>query len=125
MARDGLERTGILKTSGTLEFILPDKNKIKRILRAYGNLDPEVGYKQGFPNIVTLLLHYISPEPSSETDAESQAIALGEEDVFFCLFRIMHSLNWREHYLKPYTRNTYLVKELDSLISFHLPRLHA
>ena len=71
MARDGLERTGILKTSGTLEFILPDKNKIKRILRAYGNLDPEVGYKQGFPNIVTLLLHYISPEPSSDSDAES------------------------------------------------------
>ena len=44
MERDGLHRAGILKESDTSDFVLPDKHRIKRILRAYGNLDPEVGY---------------------------------------------------------------------------------
>ena len=37
----------------------------------------------------------------------------------------MHSLNWREHYLKPFSRGPYLVKEIDSLIQFHIPALYA
>ena len=48
-----------------------------------------------------------------------------EEDVFYCLVRVMHELNWRDHYLKPYTRMPFIVKELDGLMSLHLPELHA
>ena len=42
--KDGIERAGILKQIGTSDFVIPDETKIKRILRAYGNQDPEVGY---------------------------------------------------------------------------------
>lgn len=114
--KDGIERAGILKDADTQTFVTPDEVKMKRILRAYGNQDPDVGYHQGFPNIVTLLLHMISPEPSTEFEIAAQTVTTSEEDVFFCLFRIMHSLSWREHYLPPFARNPFLVKELDSLI---------
>ena len=42
--KDGVERAGILQESGTNIFVKPDEHKIKRILRAYGNQDPDVGY---------------------------------------------------------------------------------
>ena len=86
--------------------MIPDKQKLFRILRAYGNFDTKVSYAQGYPFIVTMLLHYIS----------------NEEDVFFCLLKIMGNLNWRQHFLKPY-RQPDIVNELHELISLYIPDL--
>jgi len=49
-------------------MIWPDTQKLTRILHAFGNMDPEVGYKQGYPCIATLLLKYISPKQANEVD---------------------------------------------------------
>ena len=54
-----------------------------------------------------MLLHYIS----------------SEEDVFFCLLKIMGDLNWRQHFLKPY-RQPDIVKELHELISLSIPNVY-
>ena len=55
----------------------------------------------------------------------SQKFSKGEEDVFYCLVRIMHELNWREHYLPPYSRMPFIVKEFHGLIALHIPELYA
>ena len=69
---DGVERAGLLEAKDSKKFIQPETQKIKRILHAFGNMDPEVGYYQGYPYIVTLLLHYISPGPATELETVSK-----------------------------------------------------
>ena len=77
------------------------------ILRAYGNLDRDVYYEQGYSWIVSMLLYYIEDE----------------ETVFSILCRLMRDLNWRHHYIKPYRMPT-IVRELHDLVQLHLPNLH-
>ena len=110
------------------KFILPDEMKMKRILHVYGIMDPEVGgfgYHQGYPNIVTLLLKYISPAPTTDLEKMSKMWSKTEEDVFYCLHRIMHGLNWREHYLPPYSKQKLILEELTDLVLKHIPELYA
>lgn len=57
----------------------PDAVKIGNIIKAFGNLDSELGYNQGYNFIISLLLRFIDDE----------------EDVFWCLLVIMSSMNWR------------------------------
>ena len=88
--------------------IMPDPQKMFNILRAYGNLDREVYYEQGYSWIVSMLLYFIE----------------SEEEVFCILCKLMRDLNWRYHYIKPY-RMPQIVSELHDLIQLHLPVLHA
>ena len=122
---DGVERAGLLEAKDSATFITPDTQKITRILHAFGNMDPEIGYQQGYPNIVTLLLHHISPEPTTEVEQMTKVFSKSEEDVFYCLMRVMHDLNWRDHFLPPWARMPFIVKELRGLIGLHLPELYA
>ena len=88
--------------------IKPNKESLFRVLRAYGNFDRKVSYAQGYPFIVTMLLHYIS----------------SEEDVFFCLLKIMGNLNWRQHFIDP-ERQPQVVKELHAYICLHVPKVYS
>lgn len=54
----------------------PDPAKLKNIIKAYGNIDLEVGYNQGYNYIISLLLRFIADE----------------EDVFWCLLTIMSNM---------------------------------
>jgi len=61
-------------------------NKVFNVLKAYGNLDPEISSTVGFNVFVVLLLLY-------EDD---------EEKVFWMLVRIMIDFNWRENFKPDY-----------------------
>jgi hypothetical protein len=50
-----------------------DKTKLLNVIKAYGNLDLDFGYNQGYNFIVSLLLIFIDDE----------------EDAFWCLTQIM------------------------------------
>mmetsp|Transcript_27677 Transcript_27677/g.36949 ORF Transcript_27677/g.36949 Transcript_27677/m.36949 type:complete len:121 (+) Transcript_27677:1301-1663(+) len=88
-------------------MIEADEDKLERVLHAYGVFDPEVFYKQGYVFVVTLLFHYLHDE----------------ESVFFALCWIMHSLNWRAHFIEPFPRMEIITTELRHYITFSLPRL--
>jgi len=66
------------------QFYSPNSEKVKNIITAYGNLDAELGYNQGYNFIVTLLLRFVPDE----------------ENAFWCLVHIMNGLNWRECFLE-------------------------
>eukprot|EP00351_Strombidinopsis_sp_SopsisLIS2011_P005940 CAMPEP_0116870546 /NCGR_PEP_ID=MMETSP0463-20121206/481_1 /TAXON_ID=181622 /ORGANISM="Strombidinopsis sp, Strain SopsisLIS2011" /LENGTH=130 /DNA_ID=CAMNT_0004507245 /DNA_START=1175 /DNA_END=1569 /DNA_ORIENTATION=- len=74
----------------THEFVVKDvetgNNKVFNVLKAYGNLDPEISSTVGFNVFVVLLLLY-------EDD---------EEKVFWMLVRIMIDFNWRENFKPDY-----------------------
>ncbi len=86
-------------------MIRADEHKLVRVVRAYGNFDPEVFYKQAYVFVVTLLFHYLHEE----------------EDVFYALCRIMVTLGWREHFIEPYPRVAQISTELQNYITFSLP----
>lgn len=77
-------------------MIAADESKLERVLHAYGVFDPEVSYKQGYVYMVTLLFYYLHDE----------------EDVFFALCWIMHTLNWRAHFIEPFPRMEIITTEL-------------
>jgi hypothetical protein len=60
-----------------------DEWKLKNVIRAYGQMDPEVGYSQGYNYIIALLLRFI-PE---------------EETAFWCFLKIMTDMNWRRFFI--------------------------
>ena len=102
-------RYGLMSSSQPeRSFILPDPQKMFNVLRAYGNLDRQVYYEQGYSWIVSMLLYFIEDE----------------EAVFCILCKLMRDLNWRHHYIKPY-RMPQIVRELHDLIQLHLPVLHS
>ena len=39
-----------------------DPQKLVKVLKAYGNADPQLCYDQGYPYIINGLLHYIEDE---------------------------------------------------------------
>ena len=74
------------------------QDKLLRILRAYGAIDEQVGQCCiGFNYIVGLLIRFITPVYSQS--AEDPDGLLGEEMVFWCLFAIMQSLDWRKFFI--------------------------
>lgn len=62
-------------------------NKVFNVLKAYGNLDPEISSTVGFNVFVVLLFLF-------EQD---------EERVFWMLVKIMIDYNWRENFKPDYT----------------------
>jgi hypothetical protein len=64
------------------------KEKLKRIVRAYATIDGEAGSCCiGWNYIAALLCRFISPDDDDDFERE--------EMVFWCLLRIMHTMNWR------------------------------
>jgi len=78
-----VDRSCICIDKDTDEYLMPDRQKFRAIITAYGNIDMELGYNQGYNFLITLMLHYIDDE----------------EDVFWALHRIMFDLDWRGFYL--------------------------
>lgn len=76
-------RSGLKQHYGDEEFVHMDSKSIENVLLAYSNLDIEFGYTQGYNFIVALLLVFIKDE----------------EDVFWCLCKIMIDMKWRELFL--------------------------
>ena len=76
------------KAAGT--YLKPDAEKIKRIILVYGNVDIELSYNQGYNFLLTLMLNYIEDE----------------EDVFWCLHKLMLEQNWRLMYCEGMERAT-------------------
>lgn len=65
--------------------------KLKRLIKAYATIDEEAGSCAiGWNFIIALLCRFISPDDNEE-DLER------EEMVFYCLLRIMHTMNWRQY----------------------------
>jgi len=54
------------------------------VIKAYGCLDIELGYCQGYNYIVSLLLRFIEDE----------------ETVFWCMVKIMSNMEWRRFFLQ-------------------------
>jgi hypothetical protein len=73
------DRSDLLVNKANNEYLKPDPQKIRKVILAYGNMDMELGYNQGYNFLITLMLHYIDDE----------------EDVFWMLHKIMFELNWR------------------------------
>ena len=86
-------------------MIAADPDKLVRVVRAYGNFDPPVFFKQGYIFMITLLFHYLHDE----------------EDVFFAFCRIMVTLGWREHFIEPYPKFDQFSAELLNYIALSLP----
>jgi hypothetical protein len=64
-------------------YFTADQQKLKNIIRAYGQIDPEVGYSQGYNYIIALLLRFIP----------------NEESCFWCFIKIMTDMNWRRFFI--------------------------
>ena len=90
-------------------MIKADPDKLVRVIYAYCTFDPEVGYKQAYVFITTLLFSYLHDEC----------------DVFYALCRIMITLGWREHHIEPFPRQKIITMELKNYITFSLPELAA
>jgi len=76
------ERSDILISKTDQTYLKPDPDKMKRVIIAYGNCDIEMGYNQGYNFLITIMLNYIQDE----------------EDVFWCMHKLMLEQNWREMY---------------------------
>ena len=88
-------------------MIKADEDKLVRVIRAYGILDPDVFYKQAYVYITTLLFHYLHEE----------------EDVFYSLCWIMITMGWREHFIEPFPRQNIIATEICNYITLSLPKL--
>jgi hypothetical protein len=76
------DRSDILVDKATGTYLKPNPEKIKKIILAYGNVDINLFYNQGYNFLLTLMLNYIEDE----------------EDVFWCLHKLMLEQNWRLMY---------------------------
>jgi len=76
-------RSNLNRSESGKRFYQADSSKLKNIIKAYGNLDMELGYCQGYNYIVSLLLLYVEDE----------------EMTYWCLFAIMNDLNWRKFFI--------------------------
>lgn len=92
-------RSDLLVCKATDECHSPDPEKVRKVILAYGNIDLELGYNQGYNYLIALMLHYIDDE----------------EDVFWMLHRIMFDLNWREFYLDGMSRGLYAIERVTEI----------
>jgi len=96
-------------------------------LRAYANIDPEVGYTQGMNFLAGTLLHLyyseaIKGHENGEMDIESRNKY--EEDVFWIFASIMQKKNWRLLYTNSTPKLHKLLDKLDADMKKKLPQLH-
>ena len=89
MKGDQIKERYALKTMEPGVYLRPDGDSLWRLIRAYNNFDKEIGYHQPYIFIASALLHYCE----------------SEEMAFFCMCYFMVTLNWRDHFLKPYLRS--------------------
>ena len=89
------------------EYFAPDSVKIGNIIKAFGNLDYEVGYNQGYNFLISLLLRFIDCE----------------EEVFWCLLVIMSNMNWRQCFLPGMPMMAKLQASIPKLFETEVPKL--
>lgn len=104
-----------------------------RVLRAYANFDPEVGYTQGMNFVVGMLLYMnfseietngISEKIEEEKKQEEINISCVEEDVFWILVYIMQKKDWRNLYVSNTPKLQDLLQKFDEQMQKSLPRVH-
>lgn len=102
-----------------------------RILRAYANLDPEVGYTQGMNFVVGMLLYMNFSEIQAKNNSHGHdhdevklTISNLEEDVFWILVYIMQKKEWRSLYVNNTPKLQDLLQKFDNQILNYLPRVH-
>jgi hypothetical protein len=79
----------------------PDRAKVRKVLLAYGNVDCDLGYNQGYNFLVALMLNYIEDE----------------EDVFWCLHKIMLEHNWRQFYTQNMPRAKIAQQKVEEMLT--------
>ncbi|TCD71202.1 GTPase-activating protein [Steccherinum ochraceum] len=77
------------------------------VLKAYSLYDPQVGYCQGLPFVVAILL-----------------LNMPDEEAFCLLVRMMHSYDIRGHFLPEMPKLTLRLFQFDRLVEEILPVLH-
>jgi hypothetical protein len=68
--------------------------RLQRILVAYSNFDPEIGYTQGMNFIVASLLIHLNPDNDKESEDYFFMDDEFESRVFWILVHIMKEKHW-------------------------------
>jgi len=93
---------------GLETIVEADKTKLCNVIKAYGNLDLDFGYNQGYNFIVSLLLNFVE----------------SEEDAFWCLSQIMTQLDWRDCFSEGMERGASIQESLPEFIQIQCPLLY-
>mmetsp|Transcript_21368 Transcript_21368/g.24832 ORF Transcript_21368/g.24832 Transcript_21368/m.24832 type:complete len:410 (+) Transcript_21368:41-1270(+) len=103
------------------------KARLTRILRAYVNYDPTIGYSQGMNSFCAALLVILHPEnySSSQLKFFETYEKDYEENTFWILVHLMKEKNWRSIYKKDFPKMFEMTKYLEKLIQTQLPEIHA
>ncbi len=89
-------------------FRQPDgQDRLYRVLKAYAELDPEVGYIQGMSFITAMLLTYLS-----------------EEQAFWVLVKVIQRDGMRDFYLPGMPRAHLAFYQVGELIKMYIPDVH-
>ena len=83
------------------------KNRLYNVLKAYSEYDPEVGYCQGMNYLAAMLLKYID----------------NEELAFFAFIKVMQEFSWREVYIDPMNKLSYLIENLIDQLEIYVPNV--
>ncbi|CAD8110295.1 unnamed protein product [Paramecium primaurelia] len=110
-------------------FLNLQENQIslKRILMAYANYDPELGYTQGMNIIAANLLICYDLKTNDEKFLEDVEIIdpSRDENVFYLFIYIMVELNWRSVFIPGFPGLIRMMKVLDLKFQNELPQLYA
>lgn len=90
-------------------FRKPDgQDRLFRVLKAYAELDPDVGYIQGMSFITAILLTYMS-----------------EENAFWVLVKVIQRDGMRDFYLPGMPRAHLAFYQVEELIKAHVPDVYS
>ncbi|CAD8123015.1 unnamed protein product [Paramecium sonneborni] len=104
-----------------------NQNSLRKILIAYANYDPELGYTSGMNIIAANLLICYDLRTNDEKFLEDVEIIdpLRDENVFYLFIYIMVELNWRSVFIPGFPGITRMIKVLDLKFKNELPKLYA
>lgn len=85
----------------------PGQESLFNVMKAYSLFDPEVGYCQGIPFVVGLLLLHLS-----------------EEDSFLLFCKMTHDYRMREIYMPTFAELGFCIYQLECLVQEQLTELH-
>ncbi|CAK81253.1 unnamed protein product (macronuclear) [Paramecium tetraurelia] len=103
-----------------------NQTSLKKILMAYANYDPELGYTQGMNIIAANLLICYDLKTNDEKFLEDVEIIdpSRDQNVFYLFIYIMVELNWRSVFIPGFPGLIKMMKVLDLKFKSELPKLY-
>ena len=101
------------------------KEKLNRILRAYANFDPELGYTQGMHAIAaTILMTMCQHDIGLEHQNSLAYVRNAEKNTFWLFIYIMNGKNWRYLFIDHTPKLVEYLDILETKIKKDLPEIH-